>query len=937
MRAEPTPILRGATLGALALAAVDLAVSSRRLPGSPADLLARGGVQAATAVLVAVTLSLAVGALTDVARRLARGPRAVLLGVLGASLGALAGVALFSGSGVRRAGLQLPLTAVAVLAGALVGAAVAAGWIPRRSPPRPLWALTAAVLYAVHATVLVRQYPLLHAVLAALALFAASCASRRASPASWRWLLGLPLAVAALLLLGRTQRLRSGLRTSAPLGQYALRLVSLRAVPEAVAARAPVAVRGGPHLPFAQRDLVLVTVDALRADALRANGGRGRMPVADEMARAGVNFRNAYCSTPHTSYSLSSLMLGAHARAVLALHGSEGRRTLAQHLGGAGYASAAFYPPAVFAVDRARFGALAAGHFGFTHAEERDADAADRVRAAVAWLRAQPRTQRVVLWVHFFEPHEGYEVHPGLDFGRDPRSRYESECAQVDRALATLRTEVRALGREPAWVLTADHGEEFGEHGGAFHGTTVYGEQVRVPLVMEVPGVPARVVDAPVSLVDLAPTILGGVGIDRPARMSGDDLGPLVYGLRWERPVFAETGSLRRVTLAREALVADLDDGTLELFNLDRDPLERTNLADARPERAAALRAEITRWEEANARTDAPARAEEDLPPPLLRAMQGERAAAGDVAAVALDTSRPDTVRRRALAILGELGVRDEVLRDRLAPLADGTGAVATDAGLCLALLGDPRGREGAARVFSAREASRVRVAALALARLGDPRGADALIGWVRDASASDTARDEAADALASLRVPEALDLWSALLTDPRRSPRAAEALGALGDRRAIAILRDALPTLRYPLTRRAALGALAVLDAPDVATLVAEEIGRGDPLPDVFALLRALREPGDAVVGRRRVSQIAAGRSRALKVGRDAGPWSPLRRIYLRVRAEGEGEVVVSDVRVTVRDGISEFAVDLPTPLEGHRVRVTPSMDLRVLGIAAR
>jgi hypothetical protein len=507
----------------------------------------------------------------------------------------------------------------------------------------------------------------------------------------------------------------------------------------------------------------------------------------------------------------------------------------------------------------------------------------------------------------------------------------------VDRALATLRTEVRALGREPAWVLTADHGEEFGEHGGAFHGTTVYGEQVRVPLVIEAPGLSARVVDAPVSLVDLAPTLLAGVGLPRPARISGDDLGPLVHGRPWDRPVFAETGSLRRVTLAREALVADLDDGTLELFDLDRDPLERTNLADARPERAAALRAEITRWEEANARTDAPQRADEALPPPLLRAMQGERAAADEVADVALDETQRDVMRRRALAVLGELGVRDEALRDRLAPLAEGTGALATDAGLCLALLGDARGRDGAARVFSAGDPARLRVASLALARLGDPRGAEALIAWVRDATASDTARDEAADALAALRDPRALELWTALLTDPRRSPRAAEALGALGDPRAVTLLRDALPTMRYPLTRRAALGALAALDAPDVGELIAQELGRGDPLPDVFTLLRMLDEPGDAVVGRRRVSEIEAGRSRALKVGRDAGRWSPLRRVYLRVRADEAGEVIVADVRVTVREGVSEFAVDLPTPLEGHRIRVTPAVDLRVLGIAAR
>lgn len=937
MPAEPTATLRAATVSALALAAVDLAVSARRLPGTVGELLARGAVEAAAITLAALSLALLAAMLTDVARRLARGPRAVLLGTLGASLGALAGVALFSGSGVRRLGLHLPLTVLTVLVGALAGALVAAGWTRRLALPRRGWALLAGLLYAVHATVLVRQYALLHALLAAVALLAATQAARARGGASWRWAIGLPLAVAALLVLGRAQRLRSGLRTSAPLGQYALRLVSRGGVVEAAPPRRAVESREGPHLPLSQRDLVIVTVDALRADALRANGGRGRMPVADEMARAGVNFRNAYCSTPHTSYSLSSLMLGAHARAVLALHGSEGRRTLAQHLEGVGYRTAAFYPPAVFAVDRARFGALATGHFGFAHADERDADAADRVRAAVSWLRAQPRDRRVLLWVHLFEPHEGYEVHPGLDFGRDPRSRYESECAQVDRALATLRTELRALGRAPAWVLTADHGEEFGEHGGAFHGTTVYGEQVRVPLVIEAPGLAARVVDAPVSLVDLAPTLLAGVGLPRPTRMSGDDLGPLVHGRPWDRPVFAETGSLRRVTLAREALVADLDDGTLELFDLDRDPLERTNLADARPERAAALRAEITRWEEANARTDAPQRADEALPPPLLRAMQGERAAANEVADVALDESQRDVVRRRALAVLGELGVRDEALRDRLAPLAEGTGAVATDAGLCLALLGDTRGRDGAARVFSAADPSRLRVASLALARLGDPRGVEALIAWVRDATASDTARDDAADALAALRDPRALDLWTVLLTDPRRSPRAAEALGALGDPRAIALLRDALPTMRYPLTRRAALGALAALDAPDVGELIAQELGRGDPLPDVFALLRVLDEPGDAVVGRRRVSEIEAGRSRGLKVGRDAGRWAPLRRVYLRVRAAEAGEVVVADVRVAVREGVSEFAVDLPTPLEGHRIRVTPTVDLRVLGIAAR
>ena len=148
MPAEPTTTLRAATLSALALAAVDLAVSARRLPGTVGELVARGAVQAAAITLAALSLALLAAMLTDVARRLARGPRAVLLGMLGASLGALVGVALFSGSGVRRLGLHLPLTVLTVLVGALAGALVAAGWTRRLALPRRGWALLAGLLYA---------------------------------------------------------------------------------------------------------------------------------------------------------------------------------------------------------------------------------------------------------------------------------------------------------------------------------------------------------------------------------------------------------------------------------------------------------------------------------------------------------------------------------------------------------------------------------------------------------------------------------------------------------------------------------------------------------------------------------------------------------------------------------------------------------------------
>ena len=241
-------------------------------------------------------------------------------------------------------------------------------------------------------------------------------------------------------------------------------------------AEGPQSVSGqGPRLPLAGRDLVLVTVDALRADRLRALGGRGRMPHLDALAARGVVFARAYCTTPHTSYSLASVMLGTHARAVLALPGAERpRTTVADHLRGAGYHTAAFYPPAVFAVDGDRFAALGAAHFGFEHARVEFDNAADRVAAVERWLAEQPTSSRVFVWVHLFEPHEPYDPQPAHAFGTGREDRYDGECAAADDAIGALVAAFARNGRRPAWMVTADHGEEFGDHGGAYHGTTVY-------------------------------------------------------------------------------------------------------------------------------------------------------------------------------------------------------------------------------------------------------------------------------------------------------------------------------------------------------------------------------------------------------------------------------------------------------------------------------
>jgi arylsulfatase A-like enzyme len=97
-------------------------------------------------------------------------------------------------------------------------------------------------------------------------------------------------------------------------------------------------------------------------------------------------------------------------------------------------------------------------------------------------------------------------------FGDRDIDRYDAEIAAADARSGPSSTRVRARSPGAVVIVTADHGEEFGEHGGRYHGTTVYEEQVRVPLVMNAPGLlaPRRVTRARASLVDLLPTVLAG-------------------------------------------------------------------------------------------------------------------------------------------------------------------------------------------------------------------------------------------------------------------------------------------------------------------------------------------------------------------------------------------------------------------------------------------
>jgi arylsulfatase A-like enzyme len=125
------------------------------------------------------------------------------------------------------------------------------------------------------------------------------------------------------------------------------------------------------------------------------------------------------------------------------------------------------------------------------------------------------------LWVHYFDPHFKYVEHPQFPFGHDDIDRYDSEIAHTDYYIDELLKSVDH--GNTVVVFTADHGEEFGEHGSKYH-YTLHDEVMRVPLIIKAPGLAHRVDDAPAEQIDFIPTMLAMLGLEAPAGLPGHNL-----------------------------------------------------------------------------------------------------------------------------------------------------------------------------------------------------------------------------------------------------------------------------------------------------------------------------------------------------------------------------------------------------------------------------
>jgi HEAT repeat protein len=391
--------------------------------------------------------------------------------------------------------------------------------------------------------------------------------------------------------------------------------------------------------------------------------------------------------------------------------------------------------------------------------------------------------------------------------------------------------------------VAADHGEEFEEHGGRYHGSSLYEEQLRIPLIVSIPGVAPHVVDGQVQLIDVTPTVLTLLDIPVPARMRGTDLGPWLATPPAPSgrlpPAFAELEDRRMVSVGGEKLICDMRQGLCAYYDLTADPHERHNLADERPARVAALRGLLDRWLDAHLTFEpGTGNVASRVPRALERGRLGDAAAAPDLAAL-LASDAPAGERREAARLLVELPPEPSTAPALQRAAADPDPAVSDWAAIGAARLGDVSRRprvQVLAGDPNAAPALRVR-ASLALATAGDASGLPVLAGAL-DAHEDVLLCRSIILALGALHDRAAVPILLKHLPEVQNRREMVDALGALADPRASDALKERLREDPYVPVRAAAARALAAIG--DRAALPAlEQAARRDTEPMVVEAAR--------------------------------------------------------------------------------------------------
>ncbi len=366
-----------------------------------------------------------------------------------------------------------------------------------------------------------------------------------------------------------------------------------------------------------RRNVVLVSLDTLRADRLGMYGARRpTSPTLDALAARSTVFETVIAPAPWTLPSTTSMMTGLH-ECVHGMTGTIGKSfppglvPLAQRLRDRGYATAAVTEDAF--VDAAAF---TRGFGYYRDNRTTGGQVSETVARALEWLRSEA-TEPFFLFVHTYQTHDPYFAAPPFAgmFASDAAANgapgadaaklatYDAAVRYTDAAIVPLLDAVTGgeRGERTVLAITSDHGEAFGEHGYTGHGRTLHEEVLRVPLLVWGPGLvaPGRRVPGLVGVIDVTPTILDVLGLPVPPDLTGVSLAPQLRAGAEPPPVparalFSENSlhGIQRLAIRWPDWKATWEGAGLTIVDLARDPTEHTvDGTGPRTTEAAAVRA----------------------------------------------------------------------------------------------------------------------------------------------------------------------------------------------------------------------------------------------------------------------------------------------------------------------------------------------------------
>ena len=375
---------------------------------------------------------------------------------------------------------------------------------------------------------------------------------------------------------------------------------------------------------FPEMNVLLFTLDTTRADHIGCYGYPNvRTPNIDGLAADGFLFKNATAQAPLTLPSHSSIFTGTYPF----IHGVKDnggfylepeKVTLAELLKQKGWTTSAFV--GAFVLD-SRWG-LNQGfdhyydNFDFAKYKKISLDSVQReggevIKAFFDWFKTNG-DRRFFSWIHLYDPHTPYEPPEPYksEYSGRPWGLYDGEIAYVDSLIGKVLESLREKGvlDKTIIVIAADHGESLGEHGESSHAFFIYDSTVSVPLILKLPGsnLKPKTIDAQVELVDIMPTLLDLLGITVPNEIQGRSLAPLLAASRAgaDKMAYSESYYPRyhygwsELKSLRTVRYQYIQAPRPELYDIVRDPMERTNIYGQNSSQAERFIKEMKRIEE---------------------------------------------------------------------------------------------------------------------------------------------------------------------------------------------------------------------------------------------------------------------------------------------------------------------------------------------------